>query len=59
MKSDLKKIFEAFNTSSDSGSGLGLIFCKDVMKSINGNIECESTTLVGTKIKLIFPNFNL
>jgi Na+/proline symporter len=59
MKSDLKKIFEAFNTSSDSGSGLGLIFCKDVMKSINGNIECESSTLAGTKIKLIFPNFNL
>jgi two-component system autoinducer 1 sensor kinase/phosphatase LuxN len=59
MKTELKKIFKAFNTSSDTGNGLGLVFCKDVMKSINGNIKCESSLSTGTKIKLIFPNLNL
>ena len=59
MKTELKKIFKAFNTSSDNGSGLGLVFCQDVMKSINGSIKCESSLSTGTKIKLIFPNLNL
>eukprot|EP00919_Chromeraceae_sp_WS-2016_P027139 GHVR01064534.1.p1 GENE.GHVR01064534.1~~GHVR01064534.1.p1 ORF type:complete len:102 (-),score=7.98 GHVR01064534.1:23-328(-) len=59
MKSDLNKIFKAFNTSSNTGSGLGLIFCKDVMKSINGSIKCESSTATGTTIKLIFPNLSI
>ena len=38
----LPHIFEDFYTGSNTGTGLGLSFCKRVMESINGYISCES-----------------
>lgn len=52
---DQDRIFDAYYTSSNTGVGLGLVFCKDVMESINGSIKCESTPNKGTKIILIYP----
>lgn len=55
---DQERIFEAYYTSSNTGIGLGLAFCKDVMESINGDIKCESKPNKGTKIILIYPRLH-
>jgi len=56
---DKQKMFEAYYTSSNTGIGLGLVFCKDVMESIEGSIKCESRPNKGTKIILIYPKVYL
>lgn len=43
--------------STALGSGLGLSFCQDVMRSLGGNLEVESSTRRGTSMKLVFPRF--
>lgn len=52
---DKGRVFDAYYTSSNTGVGLGLVFCKDVMVSIGGSIKCESKPNKGTKIILIYP----
>jgi Na+/proline symporter/signal transduction histidine kinase len=51
---NLNKIFDLFYTSSELGAGVGLAFCKMVMESINGEIECTSTIGKGTEFVLDF-----
>jgi len=53
----LLKIFEKFQTLDDahSGTGLGLAFCKLVMKSYGGDIECHSELGKFTEFILYFP----
>lgn len=51
----LPKIFERFFTNDPSGTGIGLAFCKMVMESIGGSIECESKLGQYTCFKLYFP----
>ena len=41
-KEMLGKIFDRFVTSSSSGNGLGLSFCKLVLEEMGGSIKCES-----------------
>ena len=42
-KKDLSKIFERFYTTSASGTGIGLAFCKMVVEDCGGSISCNST----------------
>ena len=42
-KKDLSKIFERFYTTSASGTGIGLAFCKMVVEDCGGSIACNST----------------
>lgn len=37
-----KKLFKSFFTTDSQGTGLGLYFCKNTIKSFGGNITCES-----------------
>lgn len=53
----IPKMFNAFETTDDahSGTGLGLAFCKLVMESYGGRIECTSHEGEFTKFTLYFP----
>ncbi|RDV00999.1 sensor histidine kinase [Trinickia dinghuensis] len=57
----LPHIFTRFYTSSTQtddvslGAGIGLAFCRDVMRSIGGAIECTSTENEYTEFVLTFP----
>lgn len=50
-------IFDDFYTSSElgAGTGIGLAFCKKVMKHLKGNIECHSVEGEFTQFILSFP----
>ena len=53
----LPYIFDDFYTTSKlgAGTGIGLSFCKNVMKHINGKIECHSIFGEFTQFTLSFP----
>lgn len=56
----LPHIFSRFYTSTDPGdripgAGIGLAFCRDVMNSFGGSIECRSSENEFTEFKLNFP----
>lgn len=53
----LPKIFDKFETTDDvhSGTGLGLAFCRLVMESFGGRIECRSELGQFTEFILFFP----
>ncbi|MDF2155420.1 hybrid sensor histidine kinase/response regulator [Vibrio sp. CAU 1672] len=49
-------IFRDFYTTGRSGNyGLGLPFCKKVLRSFGGKIECESELMEWTRFTLRFP----
>ncbi len=57
------KIFEEFfSVNNEQGTGLGLAYCKRVMRSIGGDITCLSVVGEFTEFRLQFPpyssNFN-
>lgn len=52
----LLKIFDPFYTSSQYGTGIGLSFCKNTMRSHGGEIYCFSKKGEYTKFTLEFPN---
>lgn len=54
-KEGLAKIFNPFFTSKDTGTGLGLVVCKQIVSMYKGDIKIESTVNVGTTVTLIFP----
>ncbi|HHG3184274.1 TPA: response regulator [Vibrio parahaemolyticus] len=52
----IRHIFQDFYTTGKSGSyGLGLPFCKKVMRSFGGNIKCISQLGEWSQFTLIFP----
>ncbi|MGP7819141.1 ATP-binding protein [Niallia sp. 01092] len=51
----LKKVFQPFYTSKDTGTGLGLIVCKRIIQSFNGEIFITSKKNEGTKVDIILP----
>ena len=52
---NLGHMFELFYTKKNSGTGLGLHFCKSVMEGANGYISCKSKQGVYTEFILQFP----
>jgi two-component system, CAI-1 autoinducer sensor kinase/phosphatase CqsS len=56
----LPHIFDNFFTTKQegSGTGMGLAFCRRVMASFNGNIECHSRIGKFTTFTLTFPVVN-
>lgn len=50
------EIFTKFHTyQDDTGRGIGLVFCKEIMKLHNGQIEINSAIGNGSTFSLIFP----
>lgn len=55
----LEEIFKDFYTFGKNGSyGLGLPFCRKVMRSFGGNISCESVLGEWTEFTLSFPVYH-
>jgi two-component system CAI-1 autoinducer sensor kinase/phosphatase CqsS len=53
----LELIFESFFTSGKKdGTGLGLPFCRRIMRSFDGNIICKSEVDKWTEFEMKFPN---
>ena len=56
-KDKLELIFESFFTSGKKdGTGLGLPFCRRIMRSFEGEIICKSEVGEGTEFEMKFPN---
>jgi signal transduction histidine kinase len=53
--SQLPHIFERLYSQKKYGTGIGLAFCKLVMKSLGGDIKCSSELGSFTEFELIFP----
>lgn len=51
----LPHIFEKFHTTSCTGTGIGLAFCKMVMENLGGEISCKSELGKYTEFILVFP----
>lgn len=54
----LPNIFQLFFTKTYHGSGIGLSFCKIVMKSFGGDIQCESVPGEFTEFIMTFPTLD-
>lgn len=55
-KEDLPYIFDSFHTSGKGeGTGLGLAYCKRVMRAFGGDIRCDSVKGEYTEFTLSFP----
>ncbi|MEH7344048.1 ATP-binding protein [Bacillus sp. JJ1532] len=52
---DIEKIFQPFYTSKDFGTGLGLVVCKRILHSFDGEIKISSTVNKGTVVDVILP----
>ena len=53
----LELIFESFFTSGKKdGTGLGLPFCRRIMRAFDGEIICRSELEKGTEFEMKFPN---
>ena len=53
--SDLPKIFDAYYTTKEGGSGLGLMIVYQIIREHGGRIEVSSRAAVGTKFTVILP----
>jgi len=60
---NMQKIFQPFFTTKTQGSaaaregsGIGLLFCKEIVESHNGTIEVDSKPSQGTKFIITLPN---
>jgi len=51
----LPHIFKRFFSKTRNGSGIGLAYCKTVMESLGGSIDCDSVKGKYTKFILSFP----
>jgi two-component system, sporulation sensor kinase D len=54
-KADMDKIFNPFYTSKETGTGLGLVVCKRIIESFNGEISISSKENNGTKVTITLP----
>lgn len=48
-------LFEAFATTKELGSGLGLFASRKIMRGVNGDITYEQDKKIGTKFTIHFP----
>jgi two-component system, CAI-1 autoinducer sensor kinase/phosphatase CqsS len=56
-KDKLELIFESFFSSGKKdGTGLGLPFCRRIMRAFDGEIICKSEVGKGAEFKMKFPN---
>lgn len=49
------KVDSGTGTNNESGTGMGLLFCKDLIEKCNGNIWVESTQGYGTEFFFTLP----
>ncbi|WP_262689488.1 sensor histidine kinase [Kordiimonas aestuarii] len=50
-----KKVFDRFYSETSGGAGLGLAFCKRVVDSFGGEVECYSEAGMYTEFRVLLP----
>jgi len=51
----IKKRFTTDGTENEQGTGLGLLFCKEIVEKHGGKISCESETGKGSRFLVFLP----
>jgi signal transduction histidine kinase len=54
---DLGMVFDAYHTTKEEGTGLGLMIVQRIMQDHGGQIEIESRPKQGTTVTLLLPRF--
>jgi PAS domain S-box-containing protein len=54
---DLGMVFDAYHTTKEEGTGLGLMIVQRIMQDHGGQIEIESRPKQGTNVTLLLPRF--
>ncbi|WP_242270955.1 ATP-binding protein [Bacillus cereus group sp. BfR-BA-01425] len=54
-KDKIPKLNEAFYTTKETGTGLGLVVTEKIIKDHNGKMSFESEVGVGTTVKVVLP----
>lgn len=54
---DLGMVFDAYHTTKEEGSGLGLMIVQRIMQDHGGQIEIETRPKQGTTVTLLLPRF--
>ena len=54
---NMDDLFRPFQSSKDTGLGLGLVFCKNAVEAHGGNILVESEVGKGTTFTIIIPSY--
>ncbi|MBE5104731.1 GHKL domain-containing protein [Bacillus thuringiensis] len=54
-KDKIPKLNEAFYTTKETGTGLGLVVTEKIIKDHNGKMSFESEVGVGTTVKIVLP----
>jgi signal transduction histidine kinase len=52
---DLSQIFRPFFSTKETGMGLGLTYCREVVEAHGGSIDVESERGVGTVVTVRLP----
>lgn len=55
-KAGIKKLFDGFQTTNETGTGLGLFFCKNAIEAFNGNISVTSKSNEHFTVTIKLPN---
>ena len=50
-----RRLFEPFRSSKSGGTGLGLAYCRRVMRAFSGDISCQSVPGQYTRFTMSFP----
>jgi len=51
----LARIFNPFYTTKSAGLGMGLKICQTIIRSLRGEIVCQSEPGVGTTFEIVLP----
>jgi signal transduction histidine kinase len=54
-ETEIKRIFEPFRTSKESGSGIGLALCQKVVREHGGHITAENIPSGGARFRVSLP----
>ncbi|WP_242212375.1 ATP-binding protein [Bacillus cereus group sp. BfR-BA-01383] len=54
-KDKIPKLYEAFYTTKETGTGLGLVVTEKIIKDHNGKMSFESEVGVGTTVEIMLP----
>lgn len=54
-KDKIPKLNEAFYTTKETGTGLGLVVTEKIIKDHNGKMSFESEVGVGTTVEVMLP----
>lgn len=58
LPEDMPHLFEPFFTTKETGSGLGLSICYEIVKNFNGKITVESQPGLGAKFTVWLPRLD-